>query len=917
MLEFMDYVQAAFHAQSRWNRDNSYASLTTTAHHLLDFPIPQGIRLHLASLSSSNFASSYTLGNQGVVDGSLSFLYTSLGLRIPSRSSTVHLGNLVQGYRQLTALQQPVVSRPSGPVRDVKEVERKNALLYGRLYLPTSTLEALYLRRISPARLLRIACVSDSALPNGGSILAVLQNDFGKYSTEYLYSTDSALLGMRGLYNFGYDPRFPDLYASGRSPSHPWDHQGGRLSAGAEAYFSPLNKSGGISTGLRFTTLPIHTGFPYTMTLTLNPLMGNLSSTYTVKAGPNLAFCSRFDFNVYSYESDVKIGMELWSRQQPSADVAWATTLLRPDWKRAEPDANGVLKATVDNHGKVGLLWECRVKELLVSLGAGFDLQKRQRMLGNVGVEAPRHVFANAERGICEPAFMRLGGYEVRVAGGPFMVNMPHPPTGKHDTGTSGNTHVSHAVKPVKPLARCPVVVMNPESSVMRLDDRRSIVRGMSRSSTATEVEQRNKKSRLSTALHFACQGAPNTDSIITIEMACEVASSPFSEHTLDDSWMKTTESGHSFDALMEFNATFGGNNSHSTIDPQMLSNPPSPANSFTSDFNLSGLEPTHHGLEIYPLDFASIPGPYYSIEQQQQHPGSPSLPTSNSVRHPFRRSVSEPPGGLPLHQQHHAQHFGQPMTFNRNGHFIGNIQSPQLQRLKSLPKAKPARSQPYRTKTNGQQQQQQQRYQLRRSQTQPMHQHAAPTSTPTMMAPPSSHPYPAAFAPRMSPGGHMGGQPVFEPLPSVPEQRSCISSRVCTPTPEDVFGGSPQQHQIIDPMLTAPPTPGGRGGAGVDSEVTVAMSVDQLKELITEAVQKAVMGMGPINGGAGPATEGTGSVEGAEAAVMSIEGDQASGGWPAAEQMEGGDGGLAANEEEHPTPRDSKHDELDGLFVV
>ncbi|KAK0905358.1 hypothetical protein LTR57_018330 [Friedmanniomyces endolithicus] len=396
--------------------------------------------------------------------------------------------------------------------------------------------------------------------------------------------------------------------------------------------------------------------------------------------------------------------------------------------------------------------------------------------------------------------------------------------------------------------------------------------------------------------------------------MACDVASSPFSEHTLDDSWMKTTENGHGFDALVDFNATFGGVNSHSTIDPQMLSNPPSPANSFTSDFNMSGLEPTHHGLEIYPLDFASIPGPYYSIEQQQQHSGSPSLPTSNSVGHPFRRSVSEPPGGLPLHQQHHAQNFGQPMTFNRNGHFIGSIQPPQLQRLKSLPKAKPSRSQPYRTKTNGQQQQ---RYQLRRSQTQPMHQHGAPTSTPTMMAPPSSHPYPAAFAPRMSPGGHMRGQQVFEPLPSVPEQRSYISSRVCTPTPEDMFGGSPQQHQIIDPMLTAPPTPGRRAGVAAEGEVTVAMSVDQLKEMITEAVQKAVMGLGSVNGGTGPATEGNGSVEAAEAAVMSIEGDQASGGWPAAGQMESEDGGLAANEGEHSTPRDGKHDELDGLFVV
>ncbi len=144
---------------------------------------------------------------------------------------------------------------------------------------------------------------------------------------------------------------------------------------------------------------------------------------------------------------------------------------------------------------------------------------------GDAFTQAPRHVFANAERGICEPAFMRLGGYEVRVAGGPFMVNMPHPPTGKHDTGTSGNTHVSHAVKPVKPLARCPVVVMNPESSVMRLDDRRSIVRGMSRSSTATEVEQRNKKSGLSVRTRTpVCRCRLRTSARVCIFLACRQA---------------------------------------------------------------------------------------------------------------------------------------------------------------------------------------------------------------------------------------------------------------------------------------------------------------------------------------------------------------------------------------------------------
>lgn len=384
----MDYVQHAFHQTSRWNVDNSYASLTTTSNNLLDFRIPRGIRLHVSSLSAPNFATSYVLGTQGVVDGSLSFLYTSLPIQVASRSSDIYLTSLARGYRHLRELRKPEQKEQRQIVDKGEHVQRnKDALLYGRLYLPSSTLEALYLRRLSPARLLSLRCVSDATLPSGGTILATLQNDFGKYSTEYLYSTDSALVGFRGLYNFGYDPRYPDQQPSSRPPAHPWDHQSGRLSAGAEAYFSPLNKSGGISTGLRFTTLSTHTGFPYTMALTVNPLMGNLSSTYAVKAGPNVALCSRFDFNVYSYESDVVVGLELWQRQQSPVKVAWAADRLRHGWPRSGANVNGVLKARMDNHGKVGLLWECRAKELLLSLGAGFDLKQRERMVGSVGVE--------------------------------------------------------------------------------------------------------------------------------------------------------------------------------------------------------------------------------------------------------------------------------------------------------------------------------------------------------------------------------------------------------------------------------------------------------------------------------------------------------------------------------------------------
>lgn len=162
-----------------------------------------------------------------------------------------------------------------------------------------------------------------------------------------------------------------------------------------------------MSTGIRFATLPRHTGFPYTMTLTLNPLMGNLSSTYAVKAGPSLALCSRFDFNVYSYESDLQVGMELWRRRSPppSNSLDWVYRKLQaspwdsdlpipkltasPVTKDGDEDAatSGVLKARLTHDWTIGLLWEGRAKELLYSCGVNVDLKRRERMFRGVGIE--------------------------------------------------------------------------------------------------------------------------------------------------------------------------------------------------------------------------------------------------------------------------------------------------------------------------------------------------------------------------------------------------------------------------------------------------------------------------------------------------------------------------------------------------
>ncbi|KAJ5617033.1 hypothetical protein N7537_002147 [Penicillium hordei] len=443
MLDFMDYIQLSFAEATHWNRDNSYSSLNTTAQSILDFSTPERLRVHLSSLSTPHFATSYTLGTVGLLDGSVSYLFSTVPFNnLPSGSASIPLRKICPGYRQVQAPAAPIQTwgwdslldgvsipglkdgsraEPSNPKdgEDNRESEakRKATLLHASLHLPPpSTLYALFLRRISTNMQLSLAVCSTQGPPQlksapQASLLTQLSHDTGKYSNEYLFSTDNALFGWRGLWNFGPDPRYtrddvpPPLSL---------------LSAGAEAYYSPISSLIGMSTGLRFTTLPAATEvpqssshshtrtpistFPYTLTLTLAPIVGSLSTTYSLRASPNLAFSSRFGFNVYSWESEMVAGCELWRQTKKSStssddDLEWARRKMRmhdfgvslpgspaspllddpgrpegPLGSSAHVEAetsDSVIKLRIDQSWNVRLLWEGRVKELLVSAGVG------------------------------------------------------------------------------------------------------------------------------------------------------------------------------------------------------------------------------------------------------------------------------------------------------------------------------------------------------------------------------------------------------------------------------------------------------------------------------------------------------------------------------------------------------------------
>ena len=509
MREFMDYVQSAFYAGTGWDRDNSYSSLNATSDALLSFATPRGLRLTLSSLATPQFATSYQLGTVGVVDGSISYLYSTVPLSdAVAPSERVPLPDLLRSYRPLNDLARNTYVRHgwAGGVRDKKET-----LAYGRLYLPMSMLEALVVRRLSPTLQWQMSAVSGQALRSGGTVLSMLQYDVGRYGVEGLASSDGGLLGVRGLYNFGGDVAHLDASrekkaqdqgggGGGGGNNGERDRVHGRFSAGAELYYGALNKSGGMSFGVRFASLPLpsQTGTtPLTATMTINPLMGSVSWTYAVVAGGFCSLATRMSFNVYSYESDWAVGMELWRKKTAlsldvdaegdvpppptvprkpersfQAKMEWrlddpvpppdtpdindpgkpvitsesvsisppATQLdtqpatqstalpttspatlpasspaipranlpasLEPEvvtkersfrakmeWRldeseeKEEDEYAGVLKARLDQHLRLGLLWEGRAKSLLFSLGSGIDLRRLDSPFRTLGLE--------------------------------------------------------------------------------------------------------------------------------------------------------------------------------------------------------------------------------------------------------------------------------------------------------------------------------------------------------------------------------------------------------------------------------------------------------------------------------------------------------------------------------------------------
>ncbi|KAG8727504.1 Mitochondrial distribution and morphology protein 10, partial [Ceratobasidium sp. 428] len=349
MHPFASYVLRSYNQATGWNEDNLYSNLTKSSRAILDFTVPQGVHFSISKSTNALFNTSYTMDALPTLNGSIGYIFTSCDLNMKN-SSNVAFKDMVERFQ--------IHGRPGRPV-DKEEVflggrdlSVRDYLLYGRYYIPSSRLDALYSVRLTPTLQALVAAVSNtrarfssSTTPSPpispGNILFSLQHDTGRWCSEYSWSADDGMWGVRVLHNFGrlaneaIDAERVARKERERRKVRVDEEEKmegglkGRLSAGAELYFSLKEKSAGVSTGIRFTTLPDasppsaspgsaptdsvvapHPQTPTTLTATFNPMMGHMSAAYAARASRDLALCSRFDFNIYSYESEWTLGAE-------------------------------------------------------------------------------------------------------------------------------------------------------------------------------------------------------------------------------------------------------------------------------------------------------------------------------------------------------------------------------------------------------------------------------------------------------------------------------------------------------------------------------------------------------------------------------------------------------------------------------
>ncbi|ODV80510.1 mitochondrial distribution and morphology protein 10 [Suhomyces tanzawaensis NRRL Y-17324] len=304
MYTYMEYLQKCFYKSTNWNEDNIFSNINATSQALLEFPIPKGVKLDSSSKTTEHLASSFTLSNYYSINGSVAYLYSSKPLVNTMGTKEVSLQDAIAGFKTI----EPNITNKGSSNQGTHSSKdtHNHSLLYGRMYFPGLALEAMIIKKITQHTQLLIKCINNPHVNSNGTMIVYLQNNTPQFLRELIYSTNEALIGFRCLYNFG------DRQSSNMHTLMP-KFDNSVFSLGTELWYAARTMSPGLSTAFRYSTRSTSTGKPLTMTLAVNPILGHISSTYTVKTSVSSTFCSRYDFNFFSYASNLSLGFELYN----------------------------------------------------------------------------------------------------------------------------------------------------------------------------------------------------------------------------------------------------------------------------------------------------------------------------------------------------------------------------------------------------------------------------------------------------------------------------------------------------------------------------------------------------------------------------------------------------------------------------
>ncbi|CAG8433833.1 9596_t:CDS:10 [Ambispora gerdemannii] len=379
MHDFMEFCLRQYFKTTGWNENNQYSNLCAASRAILDFKTPFGFTFTLSKMPTPLFKSSYCMNALPTLSGSIGYLFTSRPLLVDP-SVRVPFEEVVDRFNIYYSPQNEQQNLLENDDQE-NRVKIKDYLLFARMYIPTTRLEALYSKRFSPNLQCVVTGISDLKYRAASHLTAELHYDAEKWCTEVSFSTEGALFGIKGLYNFTGDiekdeledekkstsivePETPTPHFLDRSKidSNDYDNENveeevnglkGQWSVGAEVYYGARERSGGVSTGIRYRTLPQHLNqSPLTVTYLFNPIMGHMTAAFAAQVSDDLALCPRFYFNIYSYEKVL-----------------------------------GVVKATIGTSKGVCLLWEGRYGRSLFSMGVVADLTSHSSPIRSVGLE--------------------------------------------------------------------------------------------------------------------------------------------------------------------------------------------------------------------------------------------------------------------------------------------------------------------------------------------------------------------------------------------------------------------------------------------------------------------------------------------------------------------------------------------------